>query len=343
MQGVGNALVMKRINADAVRDALRGKQRATKQELAETTGLSVMTVGTILSQLTATGEAYEAELLASGGGRPARSFCFNAEYAHSLILYAPHTGQPQHLILVRVVNLLGECVAGEGFCLDEIRLESFEPAVERMRKRYPTIRSIGFGLPGLEYDKKIQLNDHPALVDTAFTAHYQGKYGMPVQLENDANLAVMGYCNAHPLEDTVAYLYFPARYGPGAGLMIGGRLHAGVTRFAGELEALPLGIDWRTLDHGEFDAFCTAISSVVLCLGCILNPARIVLAGEGLTESHLQTIEARCKAALDALFVPRLCLSQNFNADFEAGLRLTALQLLKLDRIQTEPSVYNKE
>ena len=42
-----------------------------KQKLAEITGLSIVTVGTILNQFLETGEVFEDELVSSKGGRPA--------------------------------------------------------------------------------------------------------------------------------------------------------------------------------------------------------------------------------------------------------------------------------
>ena len=46
----GNSLLMKEVNINILRNALRKEKYFTKQKLAEITGLSIVTVGTILNQ-----------------------------------------------------------------------------------------------------------------------------------------------------------------------------------------------------------------------------------------------------------------------------------------------------
>ncbi|WP_233567681.1 hypothetical protein [Cohnella faecalis] len=67
----GNAIVIKEVNVNFVRKALKTQGRATKQQLAQATGLSIVTVGTVLRLLLLEGEVLEGEPISSSGGRPA--------------------------------------------------------------------------------------------------------------------------------------------------------------------------------------------------------------------------------------------------------------------------------
>ena len=53
-------------------------------------------------------------------------------------------------------------------------------------------------------------------------------------LENDVNVASLGYCSIHPEFRTLALLYQPDTYFAGSGIIIKNRLHRGRNGFAGE-------------------------------------------------------------------------------------------------------------
>ena len=112
MDSGANAGVIKELNTILVRKALKTARRATRQQLAEATGLSSMTVGTVLGALAQNGVALEAELLSSQGGRPARRYRFNENRAQALVLF-PHEEGGRDILHLRVANLFGECIHSE--------------------------------------------------------------------------------------------------------------------------------------------------------------------------------------------------------------------------------------
>ena len=91
------------------------------------------------------------------------SFVFNENFAHVLTLFT-HEQKGQDLLHIRVANLYGECVKAQDVVLEDIRLESFIPWVDACLLEYPSIKAIGFGLPGLEVNGRIVVLDYPALV-----------------------------------------------------------------------------------------------------------------------------------------------------------------------------------
>ena len=66
--------------------ALKAMGCATKQQLAQATGLSVMAAGTAVEHLMEKGRVLVRGRAAATGGRPAAEYVYNADYAHALVL-----------------------------------------------------------------------------------------------------------------------------------------------------------------------------------------------------------------------------------------------------------------
>lgn len=327
----GNALVMKELNIHLVRQALKRLQKATKQQIAEMTGLSTVTIGTILQKLVEEAAVFEEGLVASMGGRPAQQFRFNQDHAHVLVLFT-HERDGLDVLHVRVVNLYGECVYEQDAPLSDIHLATFEPYIDAALQAYPTIQAVGFGLPGFEFGGKIIFLDYPALMGTDFIAHYHKRCGLPVIFENDVNAASLGYCKRSALstEAAVLYLYFPQKYPPGGGIVINGRLYKGLHNYAGEVSMMPLGIDWRDASlYASSERVCEAIAKLIVAAGGLLNPHSVILHGKFLTAAHLEAIEHQTRAHLPPDSLPAIRLANNFTLDYQTGVIEETLALLE--------------
>lgn len=331
MSSSANALVMKAININLVRRTLQHKGEATKQQIAEATGLSLVTVGTVLQKLAGENVAFDVGLVASMGGRPAQLFRFNADHSHVLVLFT-HEQDGQDVLHVRVANLNGACVYQQDAPLSAIDLHTFEPYIDAALQEYGSIGAIGFGLPGIALGGHILGMDYPALAGTAFADHYQQRYQRPVIIENDVNAASIGYCKRAPLasDATAIYLYFPQKYPPGGGIILDGQLYKGYSNYAGEVAGMPLGIDWHdpTL-YESFERVCDAIATVIGAVSLLLNPQAVILYGAFLTDDHRQAIERRCTAQQPVNSVPQVLLAADFTLDYQQGIIEQALALLE--------------
>jgi hypothetical protein len=318
----GNALTMRELNINLVRDAVKSLQMATKQQIAEATGLSTVTVGTLIQQLLESGEIMEVEQAPSSGGRPAHQFTFNANYAHILALFS-HKQDDGDLLHIRVANLCGEAVLEREVILEHIDANIFQPYIEECIQAFPTIRAIGFGLPGFEVDGKIIWLDYESLMGVRLTERYAQRYNLPVIFENDVNAAALGYCRRKEIQSdaAVVYAYFPTKYCPGAGIVIDGKLYKGLTNFAGEISAIPFDIDWSDPAlYESADRFCPAIAKTLVAISSLFNPHSIVLHGPFLTSESITMIERICAEHIPQSSVPRIHLSEDFLADFQCGI-----------------------
>ncbi|MGB4589059.1 MAG: ROK family protein [Clostridiaceae bacterium] len=317
----GSMTLMKEINKNALRNALKTLQSATKAQLSELTGLTNMTVGTLLDELLYENEVFLDEMLPSSGGRPARGYKINADFSQAIIIYG-HEKNGRDVIFIRVINLLGEILAAEEMSGEALKLESFEPIIERLILVYPNIKAIGFGFPGIEPKSGISINDYIGITGVRFTEYYKEKYGFIVLFENDTNAAVSGYCRRHPKNAvrTVCYLYFPTKYPPGSGIWINGDVHRGRNNFAGEISYIPLGIDWKNKEKNRQEDYLEHVALLMTTLSSTIAPDLLVLHGEGIDDSSLEVLKSHMEKSIPPPYVPSMCISSNFNLDYEEGM-----------------------
>lgn len=317
----GSMTLMKEINKNAIRKALKKLQSATKAELSELTGLTSMTVGTLLDELLYENEVFLDELLPSSGGRPARGYKINSDFSQAIIIYG-HEKNGLDMIFIRVINLLGEILAGEEMSAEKIRVESFEPIVERLILVYPNIKAIGFGFPGIEPKSGIPSNDYIGITGTRFTEYYKEKFGFSVLFENDTNAAVSGYCRRHPKSalTTVCYLYVPKKYPPGSGIWINGDVHRGRNNFAGEISYIPFGVDWKHEKKNMNKDYLFHVALLMVTLSSTIAPDLLVLHGEGIDETSLPALVEHMDKSLPPQYIPSITISKNFNLDYEEGM-----------------------
>ncbi|MFE9336869.1 ROK family protein [Streptomyces sp. NPDC007063] len=247
--------LLRRINSTVVLRALRGTTAPvalTLTELVQATELSRPTVEGVVEDLIEAGLVAEAADAAArpGGtarrGRPARSFRFRAEAGRLLGLeIGPHR------VAAVLSDLTGRLTGSLTREVDEAaeaeaRLERIRGTVAELLRRTGTardaLRAVGVGTPGIvEADGTVRLGTAlPGWTGLALGERLRRSFRCPVLVENDANAAVLAEHwkgAARGVDDVVMVL---AGLSPGAGSLIGGRLHRGFGGAAGEIGALHL-------------------------------------------------------------------------------------------------------
>ncbi|MDC7239110.1 MAG: ROK family protein [Spirochaetales bacterium] len=320
-----STLMVKDLNSRVILKELKRLKTATVRELAEATGLTVVTVKGIIDTLMDHDRVLAGDLEASRGGRPSRCYLFNEKAKLGLVIYARETGGRDSLC-IRVVDLFGETVESLP-PLFEPDWEGIKSAVKECLVRYPAIEAVSMGIPGIEEGGNIIVMDYPHLKDVPLGDLIRDTFRLAVLIENDVNAAVMGL----PADDEAAlvYLYFPEKYPPGGGIRIGKELLKGRRHFAGEVSLMPLDIKWGPELTASFDEFCTAVSRLIAGVSALINPDGVTLYGEFLTPRHMGAIENRLRDLLPERAVPEVSLATDFNTDFEKGLISGLLELLE--------------
>ncbi|WP_150267278.1 ROK family protein [Paenibacillus tepidiphilus] len=326
-----NTVQLKRLNVELVRNALKAMGVATKAAIAQTTTLSVATCSTILNELLKTGEVLETESGESSGGRPAKQYQYNADYAYVLLLLVRTEGGV-HSIKAVLANMLGEPAREDTHTYSEIDAGTIEALVERYISEHPNVQAAGIGIPGVARSGVIGICDVPALSGVDLGGRLEDKYGLKVTVENDMNLTIYGFYRMqnYDEEKTLAIVTFPRNHFPGAGFIVDGRILAGNTRFGGEVSYLPFGItraEQLQLMHTTGGFLELAVKTVISIIA-IINPLSIVLTGDLFRESMREALEAGCRREIPAEHMPLLIIRQDTEPEYVSGLTAMTLESL---------------
>lgn len=245
----GDPSLLRRINSAVVLHALRGAQTPTLTELVQSTGLSRPTVEGVIEGLTESDLVVE--VAPEGGdarkqGRPARRFRFHAEAGHLLGIEIG-----AHQVRVVLSDLSGQVLGSHGRAVDEAasaddRLERVRGTVAELLRKACVARStlwaVGVGSPGIvEAHGEVRLSTAlPGWTGLPLGERLQRSFRCPVLVENDANVAAVAEHWKGVAVGTDDVVFVLAGLSPGAGSLIGGRLHRGFGGAAGEIGALHL-------------------------------------------------------------------------------------------------------
>lgn len=325
-----NSMQLKQINVDLVKSVLKKEKHHTKTTIASSTGLSVATCGNILKELVATGEVQEVDLCPSTGGRPARRFVYNKDFAYVAILYARREGF-YHTITCVVSNLLGEEIYSNTMEHDDIGFHTFDQTIAMLLKLYPNIKVLGIGVPGVVRDGHVDMCDFKKLSHTPMADHLVNKFGLKVMIENDVNSTALGFYHKHhyAMDESIAYLYYPIDDNPGAGIMINGRILPGQSHFAGEVSFLPLGleVDYNKI-QSDRELLSSTVTKTIQAINCVINPKSVILSGYCFLDDILESIQTQISQMSPSPHVPEIIHDLHMHESYVCGLTTMALEQL---------------
>jgi predicted NBD/HSP70 family sugar kinase len=245
----GDPSLLRRINSAVVLHALRDSTPLTLTDLSRITGLSRPTVEGVVDGLMEGGLVVEAppdEGEARRQGRPARRFRFRVEAGHLLgVEIGPHRVSALLSALDGRIIGAGSRTVSETAEADE-RLDRVRQVVADVLRRTGvargSLRAVGVGSPGIvEADGTVRLGTAlPGWTGLPLGDRLRRSFKCPVVVENDANTAAVAEQWKGVATESDDIVFVLAGLSPGAGALIGGRLHRGFGGAAGEIGALHL-------------------------------------------------------------------------------------------------------
>jgi glucokinase-like ROK family protein len=242
--GSGSLAALRQTNRRRVLEALR-QGPASRADLARVTGLSRTTVSSLVSDLERQGLLGERQddcQRRAGAGRPpilvalaARAgAAIGVDFGHRHLRVAV-ADLSSSVLAERAVRLDVDHEATAGLAIaarlvDEVLAEAGLPRAG--------VLGVGMGLPGPVDEATGTIGSSvimPSWAGLAPAAEFERLVGVPVVLDNDANLGALAevtFGAGRGLRDVV---YVKASAGIGAGLILGGRLHRGASGIAGEI------------------------------------------------------------------------------------------------------------
>ncbi|MFV0414484.1 MAG: ROK family transcriptional regulator [Oscillospiraceae bacterium] len=319
----GNTRQLRIINANAIRRALKKAPGSTKAEIARASGLSYATCNTIVNQLAATGEVLETPLPTAGSGRPAAQYHYNPHFSYWLCIslsFDNHRPAAQSTVF----NLLGQPVSEALQKFDALTVKGLTHFIETQIAGHPGISIVALGIPGVvQNGKSVAYCDIPAFNNCPLAEQLQKALGLPVFLENDMNLAVLGFHQSRGLAPaaSVAGVLFPLGNGPGAGLLADGRIMRGAGNFAGEIAWLPfMPEEVRRGRPVAGPALVDTVAKTLVSLIAIVSPHILLLGGGLLQAGMLPAIRQSCRQLLPAQQLPEIYFEASFSPHIMLGL-----------------------
>ncbi|MCO1582556.1 ROK family transcriptional regulator [Crossiella sp. SN42] len=239
----GTPGLMRAINDRATLRALLESGPLTRPEIVALTGLSKPTASQLLVRLQQAGLVVRDGTRSGRTGRSAEVYRINAAAAG----VAAMDVTPER-IAVQVADLTGT-VVGEATLPAEAA--SAAPLAERLRAAVAlaqppdALNRLVIGVQGAVNPATGKLDyatddDMPGWGIPDLTAALTEALGLPVVVENDVNLVALAEQAHGVAAGTADFVLLWADEGLGAALMLGGRLHRGVTGGAGEVGYLPV-------------------------------------------------------------------------------------------------------
>ncbi|MEE1791858.1 ROK family transcriptional regulator [Streptomyces sp. BE308] len=266
METPGSQTSLHRANLERVVRAVRMAGSLTQAEIARSTGLSAATVSNIVRELKDGGTVEVTPT--SAGGRRARSVSLSGDAGIVVGVDFGHT----HL-RVAVGNLAHQVLAEESEPLDvdASSAQGFGRAEVLVRRLIETtgvspekVIGVGLGVPGpidVESGTLGSTSILPGWTGINPSDELAGRLGVPVYVDNDANLGALGelvWGSGRGVRDLA---YIKVASGVGAGLVIDGTIYRGPGGTAGEIGHITLdesGPVCRCGNRGCLETFTAA-------------------------------------------------------------------------------------
>lgn len=324
---MANSGTIKSINIKSVLKTLSEHESITKSDIAKYTGLSFPTVSTVIEHLIYKNEVNEVGVEDSIGGRCAKKYSLNPMYVVSLLLYLE--GNKLNWIVSDFCR--NKIASGNLNCKDRI-LEEMNEIIYSIKSSYSQLASIVIGVASNVNNGKIMSHiEYKELQGVNITELFEEKYGIPVIIENDMNIAIRGYWDRHSSNDieVIVNIYIGDN-GMGASMIINGKVLKGKSNFAGELHYLPIcddNIKYAKEGFGESD-IVEYYGKVIQSYVSLINPNLIVLYNNVYIKGKLEDIKNYCKVRIPEEAMAKIILSDEFKEDYEFGLSMMASELI---------------
>jgi predicted NBD/HSP70 family sugar kinase len=304
-KGEGSLSWLRDRNRTRVLDVLRIRGRTSQADIARATGLSRTTIHTLIGELKEEGMVLEVDgrPAGAGSGRPGVQLVLQnssravlgIDFGHSHVQVA--VADLAHNVLAerrRELDVNHRAKEALDFSAEMAAEVLAEAGIDRSR-----VIGAGIGIPGpvdRERGTAGSATILPGWVGLRIADAMQKRLGLPVDIENDANLGALAELTWGAGRECTNFAYIKAATGIGAGLVIDGALLRGATGTAGE-------IGHTTLDERGALCYCGNRG----CLETVASgPAitRLVAEGNGEAPSLAEVIErasagdVRCRRAI---------------------------------------------
>ena len=242
--GDGSLAWLRDRNRRRVMEVLRMQGRVSQADISRATGLSRTTISTMIAELRKAGLVLDIDTrrMHPRGGRPGVELVLRdpaqvvvgIDFGHSHIGVA--VADLGHNVLVERREELD--VNREAVPALDSAARMFADVLARAGLDRGSVLGAGIGIPGpvdLAHGTAGSATILPGWVGLRIASEMEQRLGVPVEIENDANLGALAELTWGAGRDCSNFAYIKAATGIGAGIVVDGRLLRGATGTAGEV------------------------------------------------------------------------------------------------------------
>ena len=332
---------LKQNNIAAIRAVLYQADCATKKEIALACGLSLAACTSLLAEMIEDGQVLELSCAAPNGGRPARRFSLNPDYAHILCLYTDNNTHESSGLALRIYNLKGAVVKEKFYPLSEIHPDDVLSLAQDTVRKDPLIRAMGLGVCGhVMQDGLINSCSFRTLQKFRAKEVLEEKLGITVLVENDMYFASYGFYvrNRNDRPYSLSVLYWPSHECAGAGSVVDGHVVVGSTKFAGGVAYLPfpdhsLSVLESVMRMRRGDETVSMMGTVAICSIALINPEVIFITGSEADNVSEADLIQYCMQTIPENHLPVFKLQASMHEEYMTGIFERAREEMKFHRL----------
>lgn len=234
------------LNRSAILSELLLTRPSSRKQIATSTGISQPTVTRAVDELIADGVLFEGEeIVVESRGRRARTIDLVADRAlvlgvdlgatNTRILLTDLLATPIHVSVLPTPSDLAPADLAHWLSRKLLACAAAQ---------WDLISQVALGLPGAVSQEDFSVSNAPNLPqveDPVFLATLRSDLGKPLQIDNDANYALLGEQRFGAAKSSPNAAMLTLGAGLGAGLAVEGRLLRGSRGLVGEFGQLPIG------------------------------------------------------------------------------------------------------
>lgn len=305
----------------------------TKTELASVTQLSIASITNILQELLKSQEILFIGENDSTGGRKSKQYVLNKDYCHLLKVILKKQKDYDEVICIDV-DLFNHIILKKHVSFLCLRQDELKNILIEIIQNDHFITMICLSIPGVCHDGYIDVCDFELFENVNLLEMIRDFYKNQIILENDVNIASIGFYHQYPKCQHLAFVYQPAVQYIGCGMIINGKLYNGFTHFAGELRYLPFYTSEQqnqVLETQPKELLEKQLST--LC--CVFNPEMIGICSDVidcLDDFHLNTIPFKHR--------PCMIHVKNMGSLIEDGLYQMSIQKILEEEKNDDKELY---
>ncbi|WP_207940544.1 hypothetical protein DOK78_001949 [Enterococcus sp. DIV2402] len=311
-------------NLAILKSFLFQKGTALKAEMAKETGISVVTINTLVKELVAENIIIEGEMVQPPLGRPAICYHFNYDLSHFLLLSIQEQqihAKRSLCIVGKIVNLAGDVKYDARFDFTDISMEFFIEKLTHFIHLGFDLTKIGLSFPGKIYNGVV-LSSWESLFDYwEFENEWSKHSSIPLLVQNDAHLLTVGTTIQQKLSklETIVGIFYPENSMPGITIYANDGLIEGGHNLAGEAKFLPHLIDAATPDTTA--AFMTSLLEILAIYNAVLAPDTFIISADSVEEATIRQAIQQSTLLAKQVNQPNLLFVEDFQTALTYGLR----------------------